>query len=269
MAVGDGANDLPMLQAAGLGVGVPRPRARPRGGAGADRPWRPHRAPVPAGLPARRVRARPEPLFLEPQRHEAQVALAVDQQQDRLLALLLGLIDLAPSPRAASRPPPGRPRRSGRPASGSPRPPVEPSPTSVITTPLASSGRLNCVRCSASRLAMVMPRASILASAVGDGASGGGPSSATLLVLGQLAQDHGQVHLLALAPQLDRGLLADRASRPPAAAASASGRWSCRRTRGSRRRPGSARWPPGRPGSRWRPARRRSRAGPGSPRSRR
>ncbi len=48
------------------------------------------------GYRARRVRRRLSALVLEPQRHEAQVALAVDQQQDRLLALLLGLIDLAP-----------------------------------------------------------------------------------------------------------------------------------------------------------------------------
>ena len=72
---------------------------------------------------------------------------------------------------------------------GSPRPPVEPSATSVITTPLAVSGRLNCVRCSALEVGDGhAQRARSWRRPVGDGASCGGPSSATLLVLGQLAQ---------------------------------------------------------------------------------
>ena len=50
MAVGDGANDLAMLGEAGIGVAF---RAKPAVAAAADardRPRRPHRAPLPAGL---------------------------------------------------------------------------------------------------------------------------------------------------------------------------------------------------------------------------
>ena len=56
LAVGDGANDLPMLQAAGLGVAY---RAKPKVAAGArraHRPRRPHRAPLRAGLRAQGFR---------------------------------------------------------------------------------------------------------------------------------------------------------------------------------------------------------------------
>ena len=141
-SIGDGANDLGMIQAAGLGVAYHAKPAVAAAAARADRPRRPHRAAVCAGLSAGRVRASRQRIqsaapsrsaylpktsprsdgcrmrrhrvtrLLHAQRHEPQFAVGVrDQQQHRLLAVLLQLIDALLDVGGVGRRLPARPRR--------------------------------------------------------------------------------------------------------------------------------------------------------------
>ena len=61
ITVGDGANDLPMLKAAGLGVAFHANRGRGRS-LGPHRPWRSHRPALPSGLPTERLRRKAKPM---------------------------------------------------------------------------------------------------------------------------------------------------------------------------------------------------------------
>ena len=119
LAIGDGANDLAMIEAAGLGVAY---HAKPAVAAAAARPHRPrrsHRAALRAGLSAGRVRRRTERAMADSQdeagddcrrpldrphrscrycrlsatKRSSPSALG-DQQQRRLAAVLLELVDL-------------------------------------------------------------------------------------------------------------------------------------------------------------------------------
>ena len=107
MAIGDGANDIAMIEAAGLGVAYPR-QAEGRGSRRrAHRSRRPHRAALPARLPPRRISSprdsgipgkkkgrpsrpfrhlRPAAALLQRQRDEPQFAVGARHQQQRRLA---------------------------------------------------------------------------------------------------------------------------------------------------------------------------------------
>ncbi len=100
LAVGDGANDLPMLEAAGLGIAF---HAKPAVAAAARSRF--NHADLTALLYAQGYRKadfvtganlRPwTPLTLvDAQRDKAQIALPLDQQQDRFAARFLCLVDL-------------------------------------------------------------------------------------------------------------------------------------------------------------------------------
>ena len=60
LAVGDGANDLGMIEAGWSRCRLSRQARGCRGGRGANRSWRPYRLALCAGIPARRVRVRSE-----------------------------------------------------------------------------------------------------------------------------------------------------------------------------------------------------------------
>jgi phosphoserine phosphatase len=127
LAVGDGANDLPMLLAAGLGVAYRRSRssmatcARSCSCRALLNPTSRTCRPAPRCGAARRERPRAD---LRPR---SAARRTVDRRCDRSAGARTSWRPAAPDrpwrpPRAASAPPPGRPRRSRRRDAGSPWP---------------------------------------------------------------------------------------------------------------------------------------------------